>query len=57
MKHIVKMTRQGQHEFDTTAYTQTESLGDSTRLRRGSDIYDCLALHKNKVDVKDNIVT
>jgi len=34
--------------FDTAAYTQTESLGDSTEPRAESDIYDCLIVGLSK---------
>jgi len=43
-RHILKVTQQGQHRFDSTEYTQTDPLGGSTRAGAESDIYDCLVV-------------
>ena len=39
-KGIQSVTQQGQHEFDTTVYTQTSTPGGGTGPGAESDVYD-----------------
>ena len=43
--HLLKVTHQGQHEFDTAAYTQTDSWGGSRGPRRSLMSLPCSSDH------------